>query len=143
MGNLMDYAKREMQNWIKSDDVYDRLMAKSVLQLIKTFEKQGHSGFSAPIAIEAFRRLASFKPFSPLTGNDDEWEKIDENTYQNKRCFSVFKDKDGNAYDVDGRMFSRDGGKTWFTNKDSSVPVTFPYVVKDNPERILLDSEDK
>lgn len=50
-------------------------------------------------------------------------------THQNKRCSHVFKDKDGNAYDIDGKVFREPDG-CCFTSKDSFVPVTFPYTPK-------------
>jgi hypothetical protein len=56
--------------------------------------------------------------------------------YQNKRCFSVFKDHKG-AYDSNGKIFTEtcvdENGEEFessFSNKDSRVPVTFPYTPK-------------
>jgi hypothetical protein len=65
-----------------------------------------------------------FKPVSPLTGEDDEWNEIEPGLFQNKRYSAVFKRKDGTAYNVEGKIFT-DDGEVWFTNKDSRVYITF------------------
>ena len=140
---LVAYAKDELKILIDSDDSYDNLMAASVIELIQTFSNQGHSGFSAPWCIKIFSRLANFKPLDPLTGEDDEWNQIREDLYQNKRYSSVFKDADGKAYDIDARVISNDGGETWYTNRDSRVFIEFPYVVPDFPEKVLIKQEEK
>lgn len=135
-----------------SDDEMNRLMTSNIMELCQAFERQGHSGFSANYCLETFHKLASWKPLAPLTGEDDEWVKHDygtEPSYQNKRRSSVFKDADGNAYDIDGKVFwewnrrpldedepGYPGFKTYksyYTCRESRVPVTFPYVVPDRP----------
>ena len=71
-----------------------------------------------------------YKQLTPLTGEDDEWidqsEASSQPTWQNKRCYSVFKDADGKAYNSDGRVFRRPDGDA-YTNGDSRVEITFPY----------------
>lgn len=141
MSNLMDYAKEELTRigMIGSGKPYNDSVAKSILDLIELFDSQGHTGFTAPYTINVFTRLAMFKPLSPLTGEDDEWQE-QFGMIQNKRCFSVFKDKDGRAYNIEGKVFTEDG-ETWFSNRDSHVDITFPYTVPDEPERVYLNEE--
>ena len=84
-----------------------------------------------------------FKPLSPLTGEDDEWmEDAFNGGFQNKRYPAVFKDKDGIAYNIEGKVFT-DDGETWYTCRDSRVNVTFPYVVPDKPEYVYRNKEEK
>ena len=113
--------------------------------MIESFCNAGHSGFSADYALGLINRLLNWKPLTPLTGEDDEWEKIEyggeEISYQNKRCPSVFKNSAGETYCVDGKMFSEDNGKTWFTSRDSAVKVEFPYDVPLYPEHVILNTE--
>ena len=147
MGNLVDYAKDELKRigMIDSGKAYNDWAAKTILDLIELFSSQGHTGFTAPHIIGAFSRLAMFKPLSPLTGEDDEWKDIGDGRLQNKRYSAVFKDKDGTAYNSEGKVFT-DDGRLWYTNKDSRVNVTFPYVVPDKPEyvyRMAESEEDK
>lgn len=143
MSNLVDYAKDELKRigMIDSGEPYNDIIAKSILDLIELFDSQGHSGFSAPYAIYVFSRLASFKPLSPLTGEDDEWNEMKDGSFQNKRYSAVFKDsKDGTAYNIEGKVFT-DDGEVWYTSGDSRVNVTFPYVVPDKPEYVYRNKE--
>ncbi len=136
--SLVDYAKGELKKigMIDSGEAYNDMATKAILDLIELFDSQGHSGFSAPYVINAFNRLAMFKPLSPLTGEDDEWIDVGDGLFQNKRYSAVFKDKDGTAYNIEGKVFS-DDGEVWYTNRDSRVNVTFPYVVPDKPEYLI------
>ena len=142
MSNLVDYAKEELKRvgMIDSGEAYNDCAAKAILDLIELFASQGHSGFSAPFVINVFSRLAMFKPLSPLTGEDDEWNDLGDGTYQNKRYSAVFKDKDGNAYNIEGKIFT-DDGDIWYTCGGSRVNVTFPYVVPDKPEKVYMNKE--
>ena len=140
---MIEYAKRELKYLIDSEEPYDNMMAASVLELLEIFIDQGHSGFSAPWCLSLFNRIAHWKPLSPLTGEDDEWNEISPGCYQNKRYSSVFKDEDGKAYDIEGKIFSDDGGETWFTNKNSRVFIEFPYKVPEHPEKVYLNREEK
>lgn len=142
MSSLVDYAKEELERigMIDSGHPYNDEVAKAILDLIKLFASQGHTGFTAPYTINAFKRLAMYKPLSPLTGKDDEWNEIEPGFYQNKRYSAVFKkEKDSRAYNVDGKIFTDDGGETWYSCKESRVDVEFPYVVPDEPEEVYLN----
>lgn len=141
MSNLVEYAKEELKRigMIDSGEAYNDMGTKAILDLIELFASQGHSGFSAPYVINVFSRLAKFKPLSPLTGEDDEWDDVGD-VFQNKRYSAVFKDKDGNAYNIEGKVFT-DDGEVWYTCKDSRVNVTFPYVVPDKPEEVYRNKE--
>ena len=143
MNNLVDYAKDELKRigMIDSGEAYNDWATKAILDLIELFASQGHSGFSAPYVANMFHRLAMFKPASPLTGEDDEWNEVGDGVFQNKRCFSVFKNKDGTAYNIEGKVFTNDG-ELWYTNRDSRVNVTFPYVVPDKPEYVYRSEEE-
>lgn len=144
MSNLVDYAKDELKKigMIDSGEPYNEWAAKAILDLIELFASQGHSGFTAPYVANMFYRLAMFKPASPLTGKDDEWNDVGDGLLQNKRYSAVFKDKDGTAYNIEGKVFT-DDGEVWYTCKDSRVNVTFPYVVPDKPEYIYRNKESE
>jgi len=126
-----EYAKTEFKfaNWVDEDgkfnDEMQEMMCKQVLELLDLFDKHGHSGFSAPYAINLFKNLADFKPITPLTGEESEWVEI-ENKWQNKRFSSVFKDSDGRAYNSQGKVFREPNGAC-YTNSDSHVYIKFPY----------------
>lgn len=145
MSNLLDHARRELEiaGYFSDDSVYGGMLGRAVLKMVEEFAAEGHSGMSARIALDVFAKVASFEPLTPLTGADEEWVDVtsqdgtqDGTLYQNVRCSHVFKDDKG-AYDVDGRIFRSKKDNCSFTNKDSRVPVTFPYT----PTREYVDVE--
>ena len=134
MSNYIEHAKREFlalgyEPIEKCENDPNKWIQESVLELLKVFGKQGHSGSSALFCAKYFKKLALFEPLSPLTGKDDEWNEIGKNTWQNRRCSHVFKEADGKAYDIEGKVFrDKNGGR--YTGKDSRVYVKFPYIPK-------------
>lgn len=134
--------------WTNEDgsfkDEMQEMICNHVLKLLDVFGGEGHSGTSAPYTINMFKTLASFQPIGPLTGEDWEWTDVSEYggreggpLFQNKRCSHVFKDSNG-AYDIDGIHWwewytdekTGEKFKSYFTNYQSRVPVTFPYTPK-------------
>jgi hypothetical protein len=112
----------------KFNDEMQEMLCLNILELLEVFSEQGHSGFSAPYLIAVLETLMKFEPLTPLTGSDDEWVDHGGGHFQNKRCSRVFKQPDrfgGQAYDLEGKVFRKDGVS--FTCGDSLVPVSFPY----------------
>lgn len=141
MSNLVDYAKKEVDlaraNGI---DEYTDEVLKDVLELVEVFSKQGHSGLSANMTLSYFSRLADFKPIRALTGDESEWG-TEASESQNNRAYQVFRRDDGTAFDVNAKTFSDDGGDSWYTNVNSHKDITFPYVVPDKPEEVIIDND--
>lgn len=77
--------------------------SRVMVEILEKFFDQWDSGGAVSVAAPALQRLIAGKPLGPLMGSDDEWFIHDmEGCYaQNKRCSTVFKDKDGRAYDID------------------------------------------
>ena len=72
-------------DWLKSrglfdeDSDYNGMLGEAVLELVKVFSKQGHSGFSAGLTKEMFYRLlADFE-----NGVDADWHKPE---VKNEKC---------------------------------------------------------
>lgn len=124
------YCKNEVPEWFEEDDGPNLWMAKGTVELLSVLSHQGHSGGSIRFALEFFKTMALFKPWGPLTGDDDEWVEISDDLWQNKRFGSVFKREDGTAYRIDGKVF-HDGDECYYTNYDSRVNIEFPYTVED------------
>ena len=109
------FESDDMQDWIE----------ECVLDILDLIANQGHSGFTHGYLLSLLIPLLKGKPATPLTGNDWEWDN-EYGLIQNKRCFSVFKDSDGSAYFTEGYAFSDNGGKTYWTSRESWKTVTFP-----------------
>ena len=144
MSNYITHAMTEFRaaGWVDDSGNYcdemQQAICEHVLKLLEVFDEAGHSGSSAPYAINVFKTLASFEPIVPLTGEDWEWNDISEygggTKYQNKRCSRVFKDIDGRTYDIEGKVFwewwiDEDGvkRKSHYTCKESHIDIEFPY----------------
>ena len=147
MSNLVEYAKTELE--MAFPDKTDSMQAhaiRNVLELLEVFSNQGHSGMSGSYVLGLFERLVRFKPISPLTGEEDEWDEPwgEENMQQNKRCFSVFRNNFDNstAENIEGRVFV-DADGCCYTSRDSRVPVTFPYEVPEKPEYVKRDPDGR
>jgi hypothetical protein len=153
MSNLHKHALIEFKaaGWIDDSGYKDEMqgaICTHVMKLLDIFAEEGHSGSSAPYALNLFTRLAKFEPIAPLTGEDWEWSDTGH-CFQNRRASHVFKDYDGNCYDINGKVFwewnrrpldeDEEGYpgfktyKSYYTNSLSRVSVTFPYTVPEKP----------
>lgn len=142
---MIDWAKRELERAgyreADTEDGPNKWMREGVLKLLEVFSEEEHSGSSATHAVQMFYRLASWKPLTPLTGEDDEWNEVGTGVWQNNRASNVFKDETG-AYWSDGIVFwewyeDQETGKKYkshFKCRDSRVPITFPFTMPDEPE---------
>lgn len=167
----IEHAKREFKTlgYIPLDqnqeDGPNKWIQENVNKLLEEFYSQGHTNISSDYCIEYFTKLAKFKPLSPLTGEDDEWEKIDSNHscpevyYQNKRCSHVFKREDGLAYDIDAYMFwywserqleeDEEGYpgiipyKAYFSGKYAVKVIEFPYIPETEYIKVVSYEIDK
>ena len=146
--SLLDFSMKELNliGMTEGDtDEMNSAMRKHILHIIQEFADGGHSGFSASYAISILSKLMQYKPLSPLTGEDSEWNDVADygdgtTLYQNNRRSSVFKDADGSCYDIDGKVFwewykddASGWSKSYYSGQDSRTPVTFPYTVPDKP----------
>ena len=114
--SLIEHAKRELtlSGFFDKDSDYNGMLGESVMELIKVFSEQGHSGYSAGMVSTLFNKLSRYKTISPLTGNDDEWCDVHEGVYQNKRNSAVFKEgKDNRAYYIDAYTKRTPDGNCW------------------------------
>lgn len=134
MGSI-DHAKREfLAAGYKpieiEEDGPNKWIQENVLELLEVFSRQGHSGFSANFCIDYFTKLAKQEPLTPLSGEDSEWNDVDDSCCQNNRCSCIFKHKkSGVCYTIDGYVFKDQNG-CCFTNYHSRKLVEFPYVHK-------------
>lgn len=147
--SMVEYAKSELARIGKDEKGMQDAINKNILEIVEIFSNQGHSGFSAGYALNVLERLLRYKPLTPLTGEPDEWNEVHPRmegitTYQNKRCSSVFMDKDKNGNvvrctDGEGIIVSDNGGITWFTSGRFRKDVTFPYSPATHPETVYIE----
>ena len=122
---LVDHAKEELTRagLIDKDRPYDGMIGDAVLELMKVFASQGHSGFSATVTSELFDLLSRYKTLTPITNDPAEWMNVREHYGKEaagKGMEGVWQNK------RDGTLFSNDGGKTHYSidDKDRKIQVT-------------------
>lgn len=126
--NLVQHAEAELraQGLFSQGADYDGMAGQAVMELVTLFASQGHSGYSAGLVLELFKRLASYEPLGPLTDNPDEWFQVHEGLtnpdedplWQNRRKPSVFSNDGGKTfYDLDEPLQSN-GAPTMFIAKN-------------------------
>jgi len=104
--SLVQHAQRELElaGLFDKDSDYSGMLGKAVVQLIKVFSKQGHSGFSAHQTQLIFLKLSNYENLTPITSDPEDWHDISDMgggpMWQCKRNPS---------------LFSKDGGKTWYS----------------------------
>ena len=111
MSNLEKHAECELKlaGMYDKDADYGGALAPHILNLIKLFASEGHSGGSAGLTLMVFNKLANFKNLTPLTDNKNEWVEVIKNLWQNKR---------------NSKAFSKDGGKTYYFLEDKKKIIT-------------------
>jgi hypothetical protein len=107
---LIDHAERELKaaGLFDKDSDYSGMLGNSTMKLIRVFAEEGHSGMSASIQIDLFKRLANFENLTPLTDSQYEWVEITNNLWQNNR---------------NGTCFSTDRGKSYYSVDDSERKI--------------------
>lgn len=96
MSNRLDFAREELAraDLFSQDSPYHGQLGRSVMELLETFSNQGHTAMSAYQVVDLFRRLALYKPLSPITDDPSEWVEIHPNVWQSRRCPHIYKNGD-------------------------------------------------
>jgi len=137
---LVKHARSEFKALGWKDEEEEVWLCEGLLDLLALFGAQGHSGATAPYTVELFNKLARYKIISPITGEDSEWVEVAEGVFQNRRCSHVFKEADGKAYDIEGKMFVEPDGCV-YQSGDSRVYIDFPYTPKREYIHIDINNE--
>lgn len=116
--NYIKHAKREFvalgYDLDDKEEGPNKWIMENVFELLAVFDKQGHSGSSAPYCANMFKKLALFEPLGPITCEDSEWHEVGIDAFQNNRCSAVFKQgKDGKPYYLDAIVWRTQNGTTY------------------------------
>ena len=105
MGNILDWAKREVEIACKKENPerkegefdYGCACYESALKAFECLTEDGHSGFSIRMTQNILNRLIDGKPLTPIEDTDDIWIRVSGGMsstnvlYQCNRMFSLFK----------------------------------------------------
>ena len=127
--NLCRHARQELERagWFKDDSDYGGMVGPAVMEMVKQFTGEGHSGSSAMLVLGLFRRVAAYKLLTPIKNPMETGEYIDHTgisgghpTFQSTRL---------------GSLFSNDGGKHWH-DIDIKVPLWRRLLLRQNVARV-------
>lgn len=114
-GNLYNHAVREMKlaGLDDKDSDYDGDLYNWVLQIVRVFVSQGHSGMSAARTIDLFYRLCKYETLTP---NDHSLNR-DVSDLAGEEPSTLLQDL------RNSRFFSDDAGKTWYMVDDAGTKI--------------------
>lgn len=137
MSNLVTHAERELRyaGWFDKDSDYGGSVGPAVVQLVREFATEGHSGGSAPLVVQLFERVARFQLLSPMPNPMDAGEYTDCSdisgypVFQSTRLHSLFSEDGGQRwYDIDKRPSRWQQLLRRLHLRDHRVYVSFPYM---------------
>lgn len=168
--NTYEWAQREIEiacenerkqcqkepDYQEGNEDYGITCYQAAGELLKVFEAQGHSGYSAQLVKQIFSRLVDGKPLTPVTDEDNQWMEYAQylsaddgiRRYQHKRMSSLFK-----QVDVDGKVSINDIDRVKVYDKEIKAcystrfldnlineiwPINFPY----SGEKIRVNLEE-
>lgn len=119
------YRKSNMETWAEeelrraglysADSDYAGMIGPAVVDIIKVFGRQGHSGGSASIVHECVCRLMRWKTLTPLTNDPTEWNNV--SNYIAAGAKPVWQSRRQSS------CFSEDGGKTYYDIDDEKRTI--------------------
>jgi hypothetical protein len=108
--SFSEWAKNEVElaGLLKEDSDYKGMIGQSLMDLIELFSNQGHSGTSAALVAEIFHKLV-------------QWEPLTECDHSDYLDTSIYTGEPGKLFQCKRcpHMFSEDGGKNWYSVKES------------------------
>jgi hypothetical protein len=144
MTNTQSHAEKELE--ILANNTPDAVILEfkdELLALCEKFGNSGQSGGSAPYVAgalsSAVKKLCLQQTIAPITGVDDEWSSPfgNDETVQNKRCYALFKQPDGQCYYLDAIVWSADtpgeSGNNWDNFSGSVNGITSRQYIKEFP----------
>ncbi len=123
MSNLTSHAETELRRagLFDKDSDYNGMLGTAVLELVKLFAKQGHSGYSANMTLQLFSRLGAYRPLTPITNDPAEWNDVSEISdgpwFQNKRDLSAFSHDGGKNHWLLGDIEKRQSESSYKLKK--------------------------
>lgn len=112
---LVDHAHRELElaGLFDPSSDYDGALGHAVMDLVKMFSSQGHSGGSAAMVSELFNQLSHYKGLTPCDHTNPE-HVMDVSGPQGAGGTQTFQCRRVPSH------FSNDGGQSWFDIDDAA-----------------------
>lgn len=135
---IIEYAKNELSQLLDGEN--EKLQGEineDIIEVLELLKSQGHTIMSVSYLIKIVERLMYYKPLTPLSGREEEWDEEG----RNKRCPSVVKEGD-KYYDTDVYIFINPKGEM-FKSRESKKEIEFPYVPRTHKVYLKYSEEEK
>lgn len=125
----------------KDDDGFQHLIHSSIMEIYNLIKDKDRE-FQDIIV-----KILDRRPLTPIMDGEDQWDKVSDDTYQNKRCSAVFKKVCSNGLEIPyylySKVYSSDGGISTHTSSIyGRFEITFPFVPPEYPEKVFVYRED-
>ena len=132
---LVSYAEHELKcaGLFDEDSDYDGMLGPAILNVVKAFADEGHSGCSASISIFALSRLLRFKPLALIKQpTPSDYIDIDLNgcILQHNRDAELFSNNRGKTWYALDESYRKVWWKPWTWVRNGRRKVRFPYMPK-------------
>jgi hypothetical protein len=103
---MVPWVKRELElaGLFDKDSDYEGMLGNRVLDIVKLFCEQGHSGGSASLSLSLLDKLLRYKPLTSLGNPTETGDYKDMSMESGSPCWQSTRDFS---------VFSHDEGKTW------------------------------
>jgi hypothetical protein len=111
MSNLVKHAEQEMRIAGLYDEGadYDGMIPDAVVEIVKVFAAQGHSGMSASIVTSILERVLRYKVLEPINSDPQYWMEVSAEQMGRAGVWQSTRDPG---------FFSEDGGTTFYSLDD-------------------------
>jgi hypothetical protein len=101
---LVKHAEDELRlaGLFDEDADYDGMIGNAVLDLMRVFASQGHSGASAYMTMDLLSKVAAWENITDLTDDPAEWNQVTDDLWQSRRRSDAFSADGGRTYKITG-----------------------------------------
>ena len=131
--NILEHAKNEFKLMHIDLDLdktnYSYMLAQQVYDILDFLSDKGHTAQSISEVMLLLNKLVYNKALTVITGNDDEWDILEDNTLISKRDSRITKDtKTNKVYFNEAYKFYYPNSIDLFTCKESKVEIHLPIL---------------
>ena len=131
--NILEHTKNEFKLMNIDLDLdktnYSYMLAQQVYDILDFLSDKEHTAQSINEVMLLLNKLVYNKALTTITGNDNEWDKLDENTLISNRDSRITKDtKTNKIYFNEAYRFYYPNSIDLFTCKESKVEIHLPIL---------------
>ena len=140
--NILEHAKNEFKLMHIDLDLdktnYSYMLAQQVYDILDFLSDKGHTAQSISEVMLLLNQLVYNKALTTITGNDTEWDKLDDNLLINNRDSRITKNiETGKIYFHDAYHFYSPHDTVLFTCNESKKEIHLPIYPQELKTKII------